>query len=87
VRIGKGAGMAAAPNMAAAGTAQPTLQSVTTSAGRYHLIGPRQAGPVPDSVPSFMAVAGRLGVDMAQIEAVLIEPTHPQMPSPPLDTH
>jgi hypothetical protein len=35
VRIGKGAGMAAAPNMAAAGTAQPTLQSVTTSAGRY----------------------------------------------------
>jgi hypothetical protein len=35
VRIGKGAGMAAAPNMAAAGTAQPTLRSVTTSAGRY----------------------------------------------------
>jgi cytochrome c len=51
-----------------------------------HLVGPRQAGPVPDGVPSFMAIAGRPGVDMAKIEAVLIEPTHPQMPSPPLDT-
>jgi hypothetical protein len=28
--------MAAAPDMAAAATAQPSLRSVTTSAGRYH---------------------------------------------------
>src|SRR3954453_23860813 len=35
VRIDKGAGMAGAPNMAAAGTAQPPLRSVTTSADRY----------------------------------------------------
>jgi hypothetical protein len=48
VRIGKGAGMAAAPDMAAAGTAQPPLQSVTTSAGQYE-------SAVMPSVPFFAA--------------------------------
>jgi mono/diheme cytochrome c family protein len=33
-----------------------------------------------------MAIAARPGLDPRQIEAVLIAPTHPQMPSPPLDT-
>jgi mono/diheme cytochrome c family protein len=51
-----------------------------------HLVSPRQAGPVPDGIPSFMALAARPGVDSARIEAVLIKPPHPLMPSPPLDT-
>ena len=50
-----------------------------------HLVGPRQAGPVPDGVPSFMAIAARPGVAAAGLEAVLMTPTHPQMPAPPLD--
>lgn len=51
-----------------------------------HLVGPKAAGPVPDGVPSFMAIAARPGMDAARLEAVLVAPTHPQMPSPPLDT-
>jgi mono/diheme cytochrome c family protein len=51
-----------------------------------HLVSPQQGGPVPDGIPSFMAIAARPGLDPRQIEAVLIAPTHPQMPSPPLDT-
>ncbi len=50
-----------------------------------HLVSPRQAGPVPDGIPSFMAIAARPGIDSRQVEAVLITPTHPQMPNPPLD--
>ena len=52
-----------------------------------HLVAPGQAGPVPDAIPSFMAIAAQPGLDPAKIEAVLIQPTHPAMPSPPLDTH
>ena len=50
-----------------------------------HLVGPEQRGPVPDGVPSFMAIAGRPGLDTKQIEASLIRPPHPAMPAPPLD--
>jgi mono/diheme cytochrome c family protein len=50
-----------------------------------HLVHPRQAGPVPDGVPSFMAIAARPGIDSARIEAVLAAPAHPQMPAPPLN--
>jgi mono/diheme cytochrome c family protein len=51
-----------------------------------HLVGPDHAGPVPDGVPSFMAIASRPAVDARAIEAALISPPHPLMPSPPLDT-
>lgn len=49
-----------------------------------HLIGPDQRGPVPDGVPSFMAIAGRPGLDMKRVEASLVHPPHPLMPEPPL---
>jgi flagellar basal-body rod protein FlgF len=58
VRIGKGAGMAAAPNMAAAGTAQPTLQSVTTSAGRYKTGNPLDLAIEGDGYLAFAADGG-----------------------------
>ena len=51
-----------------------------------HLVSPTQRGPVPDGIPSFMAVAQRPGIDARQIVATLISPPHPLMPSPPLDT-
>jgi mono/diheme cytochrome c family protein len=49
-----------------------------------HLVRPEQRGPVPDDVPSFMAVAGRPGVTQSRLEAALIHPPHPMMPNPPL---
>ena len=49
-----------------------------------HLVRPEQRGPVPDGVPSFMAVAGRPGVTQSRLEAALIHPPHPMMPNPPL---
>ena len=51
-----------------------------------HLVSARPQGPVPDGVPSFMAIAARPGIDAARIETTLIQPKHPAMPSPPLDT-
>ena len=51
-----------------------------------HLVGPRQAGPVPDGVPSFMAIAARPDNDERRIQAALISAPHPLMPSPPLDS-
>jgi mono/diheme cytochrome c family protein len=50
-----------------------------------HLVAPDQRGPVPDGVPSFMAIAGRPGLDAKSIEARLVRPPHPMMPDPPLD--
>jgi mono/diheme cytochrome c family protein len=49
-----------------------------------HLVSPAQEGPVPDGIPSFMAIAARPGADAARIEAALIKPPHPLMPDPPL---
>jgi mono/diheme cytochrome c family protein len=49
-----------------------------------HLVRPEQRGPVPDGVPSFMAVAARPGLTPSRVEAALIHPPHPQMPDPPL---
>jgi mono/diheme cytochrome c family protein len=51
-----------------------------------HLIGPQAKGPVPDGISSFMAIAARPGADAPHLEAALLSPTHPAMPSPPLDT-
>jgi mono/diheme cytochrome c family protein len=51
-----------------------------------HLVAPGQTGPVPDGIPSFMAIAGRQGIDARRIEAALLAPAHPLMPTPPLDT-
>lgn len=53
--------------------------------GSCHLVSPAQRGPVPDGVPSFMAIAARPGLDAEAIEAALIQPPHPLMPDPPLD--
>jgi mono/diheme cytochrome c family protein len=50
-----------------------------------HLVSPGQRGPVPDGIPSFMAMAERPGLDARSIEAALLAPTHPLMPDPPLD--
>jgi mono/diheme cytochrome c family protein len=52
-----------------------------------HLVDPRSQGPVPDGIPSFMAIAARPGIDSARIETTLLSPPHPAMPSPPLDPH
>ena len=51
-----------------------------------HLVSRSQSGPVPDGVPSFMAIAARPGIDLPRIEAALIQSPHPAMPSPPMDT-
>ncbi|MGE3743778.1 MAG: c-type cytochrome [Geminicoccaceae bacterium] len=51
-----------------------------------HLIDPTARGPVPDGVPSFMAIAARPGIDAERLRASLLRPAHPAMPSPPLDT-
>lgn len=53
--------------------------------GSCHLVSPAQRGPVPDGVPTFMAIAARPGLDAKAIEAALIQPPHPLMPDPPLD--
>jgi mono/diheme cytochrome c family protein len=50
-----------------------------------HLVSPRSQGPVPDGIPSFMAIAARPGINSARIETTLLSPPHPVMPSPPLD--
>jgi mono/diheme cytochrome c family protein len=50
-----------------------------------HLVAPRQRGPVPDGVPSFMALAQRPGLEARQVKAALLAPPHPLMPNPPLD--
>jgi mono/diheme cytochrome c family protein len=50
-----------------------------------HLVAPNQRGPVPDGVPSFMALAARPGLEARQIKAALLAPPHPLMPNPPLD--
>ena len=47
-----------------------------------HLIEPRHAGPVVDGVPTLMSIADRL--DDAEIETLLLAPSHPAMPEPPL---
>jgi mono/diheme cytochrome c family protein len=47
-----------------------------------HLIEPRDAGPVVDGVPTLMSIADAL--DDAAIETLLLAPSHPAMPEPPL---
>lgn len=47
-----------------------------------HIIEPRHAGPVIDGVPTFMRIAAEL--DDAAIETLLLAPSHPAMPEPPL---
>ena len=76
---------------AAPGLAQPAADPASGGvlAGQLcsgcHLVSPRSHGPVPDGIPSFMAIAARPGIDSARIEATLLSPPHPVMPSPPLD--
>jgi mono/diheme cytochrome c family protein len=50
-----------------------------------HLVDPEQNGPVPDAVPSFMAIAARPGTSEGDVIEALIGPSHPIMPQPPLD--
>jgi hypothetical protein len=76
---------------AAPGLAQPAADPANGGvlAGELcsgcHLVGPRSQGPVPDGIPSFMAIAARPGIDSARVERTLLSPPHPVMPSPPLD--
>ena len=53
--------------------------------GSCHLAGPEQRGPVPDGIPSLMAIAARPGVTEDRLLGALIGPPHPQMPQMPLD--
>lgn len=48
-----------------------------------HLISPTDRGPVPDGVPSFVAIAGRPEANEAWIRARILG-DHPIMPQPPL---
>jgi cytochrome c len=48
-----------------------------------HLTGPEDRGPVPDGVPTFMALAAEPGQDAASLTAALLK-EHPEMPQPPL---
>jgi mono/diheme cytochrome c family protein len=84
--------MTAAALAPAAALGQPAPDPVSGAAladqlcRSCHLVAPTQRGPVPDGVPSFMAIAQRPGIDSRRIVATLISPPHPLMPSPPLDT-
>lgn len=48
-----------------------------------HLISPQDRGPVPDGVPSFVAIAGASEQTARRISARIIG-DHPIMPQPPL---
>ena len=51
-----------------------------------HLVDLNQRGPVPDGIASFMALAVRPGGETENgLLGSLINPPHPEMPSPPLD--
>jgi mono/diheme cytochrome c family protein len=50
-----------------------------------HLVSADQPGPVPDGVPSFMAVAARPDMTRERIVETMISPSHPAMPPPPLE--
>ena len=58
---------------------------VRQSCGACHLVDLKQRGPVPDGIPSFMALAARPGETEDDLLGSLINPPHPQMPSMPLD--
>jgi mono/diheme cytochrome c family protein len=53
--------------------------------GSCHLVGLEQRGPVPDGVPSLMAIAARPGETEDHLLGILLSPPHPLMPNPPLD--
>ena len=55
------------------------------SCSSCHLVDLEQRGPVPDGIPSFMALAARPGETENDLLGSLINPPHPQMPSTPLD--
>jgi mono/diheme cytochrome c family protein len=48
-----------------------------------HLVSHDDRGPVPDGVPSFVAIAARDGATEAGIRAAILGP-HPVMPDPPI---
>jgi mono/diheme cytochrome c family protein len=50
-----------------------------------HLTAPDQSGPVPDGVPSFMAIAARPEIAGERLLDTMLSPPHPDMPVPPLD--
>jgi mono/diheme cytochrome c family protein len=50
-----------------------------------HLVSPEHRGPVPDGVPSFMAIAARPGGTEDRLLGAMVSPPHPAMPAPPLD--
>jgi mono/diheme cytochrome c family protein len=59
-------------------------KAVATSLCRTcHLVSPEDRGPVPDGVPSFMAIGGRAGQTEDGVAAAILGP-HPIMPQPPI---
>jgi mono/diheme cytochrome c family protein len=50
-----------------------------------HLISREDRGPVPDGVPSFVAIAAKPGQSEDGVKAALLGP-HPIMPEPPITT-
>ena len=85
--------MAAALGVTPEAKAQPPGQGGEPALGKAvaeqlcsacHVVSEDQQGPVPDGVPTFAAIAARPGMDRDLLAAILIKPTHPAMPEPPL---
>ena len=50
-----------------------------------HVIEPDQNTVAVDGVPSFMAIARGPNGTAESIDSIMLQPTHPEMPTPPLD--
>jgi mono/diheme cytochrome c family protein len=80
--------MAAGPDVAraeVAGNPSRGHDLAQTLCSSCHLVDTSQRGPVPDAVPSFMAIAGQPGVTVNRLLSKLLTPPHPAMPEPPLE--
>jgi mono/diheme cytochrome c family protein len=77
--------LAAVPAMAQEGDAVAGRVLAQRLCSSCHLVTADQAGPVPDGVPSFMAVAARPDMTRERLVEVMISPSHAAMPPPPLE--
>lgn len=66
-----------------AGNAAQGAELASTLCRGCHLISPADRGPVPDGVPSFVAIAQRPGQTTTTVAARIMG-DHPIMPQPPL---
>lgn len=76
------AGSAAAADRPGDPAAGGTLARALCSS--CHLTSPGQRGPVPDGVPTFMAIAARTDITADRLVEAMVSPTHPVMPQAPL---